>query len=275
MLEKNRPAWQLPKGVPVGAWDYVHDPAIAVQYDQFHAGHPLLQLDRELIDQSLGSEWRRSDGSPKIAIDFGCGTGRNLIPLAERGWRTIGVDLSLSMLREFQKKAISRGLLDSMHFVLANMASTVFFQSEFADAVLCMYSSIGMVQGRKNRRAFLESVSRILRPQGLFFIHVHNRGLWLSDPGGIRKTLTEWARSKVDSVWELGDRVYAYRGLPSMYLHIFSERELRQDLKACGLKIRSFHRLNHRSDGYLRSRWLPHVRSGGFIAVCFAKERTP
>ena len=52
--DQSRPAWQLPAGVSRGAWDYVTEPSIASDYDRFHAGHPLLDLDRELISKHLG-----------------------------------------------------------------------------------------------------------------------------------------------------------------------------------------------------------------------------
>ena len=268
-----RASWQLPAGVSRGTWDYVTKSSIATEYDAFHAGHPLLELDRKLIAEHLGPSAMRLDGSPHIAVDFGCGTGRNLIPLAEKGWRVVGVDLSLEMLREFQDKANAtpQGSTEPVA-IRANMASLEFFADDFADAVLCMYSSLGMVQGRSNRQAFMKHASRILNAQGKFFVHVHNRGSWLRDPSGVRRTVYNWIRARRDSAWELGDSVYAYRGLPSMFLHIYSERELRNDLKASGLVIERLYRLNRQSSGMLSGAWLPHLRSGGFIVVCRPKR---
>lgn len=40
------------------------------------------------------------DFSPRNAMDFGCGVGRLVVPLAERGITTTGVDVSPSMLQE-------------------------------------------------------------------------------------------------------------------------------------------------------------------------------
>jgi hypothetical protein len=133
---------------------------------------------------------------------------------------------------------------------------------------LCMYSSLGMVQGRENRRSFMRHANRLLTDTGKFFVHVHNRGSWLRDPGGVRRTIVDWIRSKREPTWELGDSVYAYRGLPSMFLHIYSERELRSDLKATGLRLEHMYRLNRHSSGELKGSWFPHLRSGGFLAVC-------
>jgi len=268
---RSRAAWQLPAGVTRGAWDYVTQPSIATDYDQFHSGHPLLEIDRQIVGKHLGPESLRTDGTPRIALDFGCGTGRNLIPLAEHGWRVVGVDLSWDMLRQFQSKTEHIGEGRAVA-ILANMVRMECFESNFADAILCMYSSIGMVQGRENRGSFMRHANRILSREGKFFVHVHNRGSWLRDPGGVLRTMKDWLRAKRDRGWELGDRVYAYRGLPSMFLHIYSERELRRDLRISGLVIDKFYRLNRQSSGFLLGNRLPHLRSGGFIAVCHPSE---
>lgn len=277
-VKQSVPSWQLPVGVTRGAWDYLNDSSIATEYDRFHAGHPLLELDRKLVDEHLGESSQRSDGAPRVAVDFGCGTGRNLIPLAEKGWRVVGVDLSSEMLKEFVAKASKlQDATQSKHepiAIRANMAKLECFADGFADAVLCMYSSLGMVQGRANRRSFMKHSARMLREGGVFFVHVHNRGSWLRDPGGIQRTVMDWLRARRDSSWELGDRIYAYRGLPSMFLHIYSERELLSDLKSSGLTVTRLYRLNRQSSQVLKSRWFPHLQSGGFIAVCSKQGNT-
>ena len=265
--DQSRASWQLPAGVSRGTWDYVTESAIAADYDRFHAGHPLLELDMRLIAEHLGPLAIRSDGSRRIAVDFGCGTGRNLVPLAEQGWRVVGVDLSLDMLGEYRTKAASLTQNEAVA-IRANMANCECLADGFADAVLCMYSSLGMVQGRNNRRSFMKHARRILSTGGKFFVHVHNRGSWLRDPGGVRRTVMDWFRARRDPKWDLGDSIYAYRGLPSMFLHIYSERELRSDLNACGLLIERFYRLNRQSSELLTGSWFPHLRSGGFLAVC-------
>ncbi len=267
MTSRERPSWQLPAGVSRGTWDYVNDSSIATEYDRFHAGHPLLDLDRSLVEETLPKEPVRPDGTPRMVIDVGCGPGRNLLPLAERGFRVVGVDLSREMLKAFQSKAEAAGIADRCGFLLANMTDLSCIADRSADALLCLYSSMGMVQGRENRRSFLQHVARILVPEGQFIVHVHNRGSWLRDPGGIRRTIGDWIRSKRDRGWDFGDRIYPYRGLPSMFLHIYSERELKEDLESSGLQIMRFLRLDRESKGYLKSGWFAHVRAGGFMAV--------
>lgn len=274
MNDQSRPLWQLPAGVSRGTWDYVTDPSIAKLYDGFHDGHPLLQIDQKLIQDRIESMRSTWDSPSPIVVDFGCGTGRNLLPLSEKNCRVLGVDLSQCMLEEFSKKASSNAAVlaqTRVGLIRANMVSLECLADQFANVVLCMYSSIGMIQGRDNRVRFMSHVNRILKPGGVFFVHVHNRGSWLRDPGGIRKTIGDWYRSKTDRQWELGDSIYPYRGLPSMFLHIFSERELKQDLRRAGLSILDFIRLNRQSNATLKGNYLPHLRSGGFIAICQKK----
>jgi SAM-dependent methyltransferase len=278
-FSSQRANWQLPQGVSRGTWDYVNDQEIASEYNRFHANHPLLELDRKLIREHLAQSGMLVPGTDRLAIDFGCGTGRNLIPLAEAGWNVIGFDLSQQMLIEFRKMAEASSttnpgssgptkVSDRCALVHGNMVEADCLQSQSADAVLCMYSSFGMIQGRKHRRRFLMHVRRLLKPNGLFFVHVHNRGSWLRDPGGIRQTVHGWLKSRWDKNWELGDRIYPYRGLPSMFLHIYSERELVADLKSAQLRIVKLYRLDRESKSVADLRWFPHLRVGGFLAVC-------
>ncbi len=263
-----RPAWQLPQGVSRGTWDYVNDRAIANEYDRFHAGHPLLELDRSIIHSLMPATPWRVDGGRRLVIDIGCGTGRNLLPIATEGWNALGVDLSREMLHALARKSELAGLQDRCGLLRANMTQLDCIKERCADLVLCMYSSLGMVQGRCNRLSFLNHVRRILRPDGLFVVHVHNRGTWWLDPGGVRRALSEWWRSRWNSNWEFGDRVYPYRGLPSMFLHIYSERELREDFKKASLDLVHMHLLDRESSRAVGRQWLSYFRSGGFIAVC-------
>jgi ubiquinone/menaquinone biosynthesis C-methylase UbiE len=260
-MQSERPSWQLPNGVSRGTWDYVQTPEIATEYDAFHDQHPLLELDGKLL-ASIQEQFS-SSSLPCVAIDLGCGTGRSILHLAKPGWNCIAVDLSWDMLRVCQNKALqSNKQLAALHL---NMVQLDCLQDGIADLIVCMYSSFGMVRGKKHRATMLNHVRRILKPGGRFVVHVHNRGSWLRDPSGVWLTARGWLQSRFSSTWELGDRIYPYRGLPSMYLHAFSQNELQTELRSAGLMLESFHKLNRRSSELLA--W-PNFLSGGFIACC-------
>ncbi len=45
-------------------------------------------------------EFHQDNFKPRLSLDYGCGVGRNLIPLSRRSNEVIGVDISTTMLKE-------------------------------------------------------------------------------------------------------------------------------------------------------------------------------
>lgn len=70
--------------------------AWAAQYDS--DGNPLTALDSEVMPEHLG------DVRGLRVLDLGCGTGRHLVPLLERGARVLGLDASPGMLERARAK---------------------------------------------------------------------------------------------------------------------------------------------------------------------------
>jgi len=264
----HRPAWQLPPGVSRGTWDYCSSPEIATEYDQFHASHPLLDFDQRWIAEQIERRGIAPNGEGTL-LDLGCGTGRAMVPWYTAGWRTIGFDLSPSMLLESHVKLAGTASLrvDNIPgLICGNLAQLDCIASDSIDVAICLYSSIGMIRGRENRIGMLKNVRRSLRSNGLFVVHCHNRGLWLREPGGWVRSVQSLYRSWRESDWEHGDRIYPYRGLPSMFLHIFSRAEMQVDLRESGFSNVECLHLNDRSSGPLTwAGWIPRWRAGGFL----------
>jgi precorrin-6B methylase 2 len=66
----------------------------------------------EHIDKVFSSIRSRiaADFSPNLAVDYGCGTGRLVIPLARRCREVIGIDIARAMLVETERNCSSLGL---------------------------------------------------------------------------------------------------------------------------------------------------------------------
>src|SRR5258708_1245707 len=90
-----------------------NDPYFAVStFDDFRRGRlddaakeKFFQSGREHVGW-LWSEIERGFGisfSPGRSLDYGCGVGRVLIPLAEKSRSVVGVDISQAMLEEARK----------------------------------------------------------------------------------------------------------------------------------------------------------------------------
>ncbi len=256
------PSWKLPPGVSRGTWDYVHSRQIASDYDRYFAEHPLLKLDLAFIAEHLPP--RQADGPPPLVADLGCGTGRVSRALSAQGYRMLNIDLSQHMLDELMRQSEHPHLNTCIQ---ANLVELDFLQTVDLDMAVCLFSSIGMIRGRENRRRFLAGLRPALKPAAKLILHAHNRYHSLWDPKGPAWLLSTKWKSMWQPDWEYGDRVYSYRGLPAMYLHIYSRGELRSDLRAAGFRNIKFTLINSTGDALLSSSPLGPLRAGGYFVV--------
>lgn len=262
-----RPSWQLPPGVHQASWDYMQSTAIAREYNQDLAEHPLFQLDLQLVKEHLGR------GSPSsagwVVADLGCGTGRVAHALLPLGHRVLNIDLSQAMFDQFEPTSASH---ENSFRLRANLAELGCLKDHSLDMAVCLFSSFGMIRGREHRASFLAHVRRCLRPGCSCIVHAHNRYHSLQDPGGILWLL----RSRISSLTggnEFGDRWYAYRGLPRMYLHIFSRRELIREFQAAGFSQIEILPVKADCTGWLPvGQHLPDLHAGSFFAVACCPE---
>ena len=264
------PDWRLPAGVPRGAWDYAQSELIAQDYDEYHAENTLFEFEERILHEEFGEPPTQAVGSSPTIADFGCGSGRALIPLCRRGWRGLAIDLSEPMLDVVREKAEIDGL--SVDCVRANLVELTpdLAPDASADHGMCLFSTLGMIRGREHRLTALRSMRRVLRPGGRLVLHVHNFWFNLHDPGGpgwVAKSL--WRGATEKDRYETGDKVYPYRGVPNFFLHVFRASELRRDLRNANLRVRRWVPLDvGRRHALPKSWWLPSLRANGWIVVC-------
>jgi len=104
-------------------------------------------------------------------LDLACGTGRHSVPLAERGHRVTGLELSPLYVQKARERAARKGV--EVEFVQQDMRA-LDYQGEF-DGVLCMFNSFGYFDASDNRRV-LQLVRRALKPGGWLFLDVLDHG---------------------------------------------------------------------------------------------------
>ena len=95
-------------------------------------------------------------------LDIPCGPGRHVLPLARRGLRVCGVDLSRAYLEEAQTRAREAGV--TVELILADMRE--FVRPESFDLVACMYTSFGYSGDPQHDARMLENLRQSLRPAG-------------------------------------------------------------------------------------------------------------
>ena len=259
MSQRHVPQWQLPAGVSRGTWDYAHAAHIADEYDAYFSENRLFVFDEQVL--------ARHFAPPGTVADLGCGSGRALVPLARRGLSGLAIDLSDDMLRVVQAKAEAEHL--DITCVKANLVELDAVEDDSVEYAMCMFSTLGMVQGSENRNRVLAGARRIIKPGGKFVLHIHNWWYNLYDGGGPWWLIGNALRSTFSRKLERGDKFFEYRGIPNMYLHVFTRREIRRALRRAGFRIVEWIPLDPTRHRELRRKWFAEsLRANGWIIVC-------
>jgi SAM-dependent methyltransferase len=250
------PDWQLPPGVSRSLWHYLHNEAIARDYDAGLGAASLLTVDCQFASDHCTP--------PGRLIDLGCGTGRLLVPLAQRGYRVLGVDLSAPMLRVAGAKAAAAGV--HIDLLQANLVDLGCLDDASFDSAICLFSTLGMIVGHPERQRVLTHIFRLLRPGGIFVLHVHNRWFNVWDPAGRRWLARDLWRAVLGHN-RAGDRkMPAHGDMPALALHHFTRREILGCLRHIGFRLREARPVSLHEDGKLRwPRWFGWPRAYGYL----------
>ena len=114
------------------------------------------------------------DGS---ILDLGCGIGRHSILLAERGYRTLGVDISPAFIARAEELADERGVTERADFMVGDMrrvGELLEGREGGFDAVINLLQSIGYWDEETDREIFRQ-VLGLVKPNGVLVIHAANR----------------------------------------------------------------------------------------------------
>lgn len=125
----------------------------AEMYDEWHAG---LMDDTTSVTRLA----ELADGGP--LLEFGVGTGRLAVPLAEKGLEVVGVDVSEDMLAELEKKS------SAVTAVVGDMTS-VRVEREFA-VVYIAFNSIFVLPTQEDQVRTFRNAAAHLRRGGRFVL---------------------------------------------------------------------------------------------------------
>lgn len=127
-----------------------------------HRDEPEAEAHVDFVERCLGG-----GGRPGAVLDLACGAGRHTAVLRRRGYRTLGVDLSLTFLARMREQGLPR--------VAGDMRLLPFVPASF-DWVLNFFTSFGYFESERENFRVLEEVVRVLAPGGRFLIDLMNPG---------------------------------------------------------------------------------------------------
>lgn len=109
---------------------------------------------------------------PGRMLDLGCGYGRAVIFLAQRGWQGVGVDFVPAAIDEARRRATAANVSDSASFYVAAATGLSFLSPPFdlAIDVGCMHSFT-----EDMLVAYRDELVRLLSPGGLYLLFAHLR----------------------------------------------------------------------------------------------------
>ncbi len=168
-------------------------------------------------------------------LDCPCGIGRVSIPLAKKGIRVTGVDITKSYIEELDRKAKKEKLGITTQ---VNDMRKINFNSQF-DFAGNLWTSFGFFEKRSDDKLALKKMFKALKPGGTFVLHVINRDWimrnfssngWqdLGDVKVIESRKFDYRTSQNHSEWyyikdgkerkyELDIRMYSFHELVSLF----------------------------------------------------------
>ncbi len=177
-------------------------------------------------------------------LDVCCGTGRHDFPLARRGVRVVGVDVTEEYLARARRRAGRRA---NPSFLRADMRR-LDFCGEF-DAAINLWTSFGYFASAREDRRALRSIRAALKPGGLFLVDVVNGARlgrrcsqreWHPGPGGSvvleESRLREGRDPRVESVWTVIRPGRAWKRV-AMMVRVYDLARLSRALRAAGFRV--------------------------------------
>ena len=177
---------------------------------------------------------------PSAVLDLACGAGRHTLALRQRGIRTLGVDLSLTLLTE----------PPPFPSVAGDMCCLPFADHSF-DWVLNFFTSFGYFESEAQNLEVLHEIERILDRHGKFLIDLFNREQVIANlvprerqhRGGHEVEIERWFDARTERINKRIRVLATDRKAQSFVesVRAYRREEVEQALAAAGLVVDRLH----------------------------------
>jgi SAM-dependent methyltransferase len=128
-------------------------------------------VPNDVLMHFASAELNRVPGG--LAVDIGCGAGRNSVPLAAQGWRVFGTDLSAPMLAAAARRAAAEGQSGRVRLSFAPM-DVLPVRSDTADLVIA-HGIWNLARTVLEFRRAVAEAARISKPGAGLFVFTFSR----------------------------------------------------------------------------------------------------
>jgi SAM-dependent methyltransferase len=118
------------------------------------------------------AETERSRGAAS-AVDVGCGAARNLVPLAQRGWQVVGVDLSRPMIEAAEERIAFEALSHRARVTLGPMDALP-VASRSVDLIVA-HGIWNLARSGAEFRGAVREAARVARSGAALFVFTFSR----------------------------------------------------------------------------------------------------
>lgn len=135
-------------------------------YEKLYADRDEKEAEQliDFLEKTLLSERYHS------ILDLGCGRGRHSHNLAKRGYEVTGIDLSSEAINKAKEKAEELGLQNTQ-FEVRDMRDPL---PQKFDAIVNLFTTFGYFKSDEENATVLDSVTQMLRNEGLFVLDYLN-----------------------------------------------------------------------------------------------------
>jgi SAM-dependent methyltransferase len=134
----------------------------AARYDEDAAE----QFAPDVLEPTVDLLQQLAGGGP--VLEFAIGTGRVGVPLADRGLRVTGIELSEPMVAQLRRKKTE----DELPVVVGDMATTVVPGAGDFSLVILVWNTISNLRTQAEQVRCFQNAARHLRPGGRFVIEL-------------------------------------------------------------------------------------------------------
>lgn len=204
-----------------------------------------LQTDEEL--KFLKKEFSKN----KNIIEFGCGTGRTLIPLLKGGYQISGLDFSMGMIDNLRKKLHANKLETSIfhkNLITFSLGNTY-------DAAILSQRTLNFITTQEDQKKALLNIARVLKKGSTLVINLmparphdfaerqvepkKTEGFTNSITGNAVEFFESWIPKPMDQIWEFTNIFVEKNNKIStkMKMRVIFEAEMKNLLELCGFKL--------------------------------------